>query len=150
MSSRAWSGVGTAGPVWESRRKRMGSPFGSSLTSSNRIVLQAAIGAPFWGWTRWRQSGGEMGVDAVRGLRRDDPGTLGGEGLAQGGPVVAVVGVVAVAGREAVAAGVVAEPGADRVQVVRRPDGDAEVPAAGLHGRRRGGNEDEQQRCRAR
>src|SRR5580658_1358114 len=30
---------------------RMGSPFRSSLTSSNRIVLQAAIGTPFWGWT---------------------------------------------------------------------------------------------------
>src|SRR5260370_42453670 len=52
MSSRALSGGGAVGPVWESRRKRMGSPFGSSLTSSNRIVLQAAIGAPFWGWTQ--------------------------------------------------------------------------------------------------
>jgi hypothetical protein len=31
---------------------RMESPFQSSLTSSNRIVLQAAIGTPFWGWTR--------------------------------------------------------------------------------------------------
>src|SRR4051794_36917294 len=51
MSSRALSGEGTTGPVWESRRIRMGSPSRSSLTSSHRIALQVGIGSPFWEWT---------------------------------------------------------------------------------------------------